>query len=108
MSDLFWPGDERAGDLMSDAALLSAMVAVEDAWLTALVDAGVAPATARQPVQALVGADDVGALAGGAEADGNPVTGLVALLRQRLGDGDPARWLHRGLTSQDVLDTALV
>jgi 3-carboxy-cis,cis-muconate cycloisomerase len=108
VSDLFWPGDERAGDLMSDAALLSAMVAVEDAWLTALVDAGVAPATARQPVQALVGADDVGALAGGAEADGNPVTGLVALLRQRLGDGDPARWLHRGLTSQDVLDTALV
>jgi 3-carboxy-cis,cis-muconate cycloisomerase len=108
VSDLFWPGDERAGDLMSDVALLRAMAAVEDAWLTALVDAGVAPVTARRPVQDLVGADDVGALARGAEADGNPVTGLVALLRERLGDGDAARWLHRGLTSQDVLDTALV
>lgn len=33
--------------------------------------------------------------------------GLVRLLRERSG-GDTARWLHRGLTSQDVLDTALV
>ena len=108
MTDLFWPGDERAGDLLSGAALLTAMVAVEDAWLGALVDAGVAPATARQPVGSLVGPPDLEAVARDAETDGNPVPGLVALLRERLGEGDPARWLHRGLTSQDVLDTALV
>jgi 3-carboxy-cis,cis-muconate cycloisomerase len=108
VSDLFWPGDERAGGLMSDVGLLRAMVAVEDAWLASLVAAGVAPATARRPVQDLVRADDVDTLSRRAEADGNPVTGLVALLRERLGDGDAARWLHRGLTSQDVLDTALV
>jgi 3-carboxy-cis,cis-muconate cycloisomerase len=108
VSDLFWPGDERAGDLMSGVALLRAMVAVEDAWLASLVAAGVAPAAARRPLQDLVRPDEVDTLSRRAEADGNPVTGLVALLRERLGDGDAARWLHRGLTSQDVLDTALV
>jgi 3-carboxy-cis,cis-muconate cycloisomerase len=108
VSDLFWPGDERAGDLMSDQALLAAMTAVEDAWLAGLVDGGVAPADARRSVRELVGPDDVDGLARGAESGGNPVLGLVALLRDRLGEGDAARWLHRGLTSQDVLDTALV
>ena len=29
MTDLFWPGDNRAGDLMSDAAFLAAMVHVD-------------------------------------------------------------------------------
>jgi 3-carboxy-cis,cis-muconate cycloisomerase len=102
MSDLFWPGDDRAGDLLSSGALLDAMVAVEAAWLAALVAAGVAPEQA---------ADDLAeALGAGAEAGGNPVIGLVALLRERAGTRSPeaARWLHRGLTSQDVLDTALV
>ena len=33
--------------------------------------------------------------------------GLVALLRERLA-GPSATWLHRGLTSQDVIDTALM
>lgn len=47
MSTLAWPGDERAGDLVSDAALLHAMVSTEAAWLAALVDAGIAdPAAA--------------------------------------------------------------
>jgi 3-carboxy-cis,cis-muconate cycloisomerase len=50
------------------------------------------------------GADDIPALAAAAEAGGNPVIGLVTLLRERSG----TRWVHRGLTSQDVLDTALV
>jgi len=108
VSDLYWPGDERAGSLMSDLALLQAMEAVESAWLAALVEAGLAPASARHPVRGLVGADDLDALARGAESGGNPVIGLVRLLRDRLGPGEAARWLHRGLTSQDVLDTALV
>ena len=46
MADLLWPGDERAGDLFSDAALLKAMVDVESAWLAALVSAGIAPSSA--------------------------------------------------------------
>ena len=47
------------------------------------------------------------AVAAGAEADGNPVIGLLALLRDRAGE-QTASWLHRGLTSQDVIDTALM
>jgi 3-carboxy-cis,cis-muconate cycloisomerase len=43
----------------------------------------------------------------GARRDGNPVIPALALLRSRLGDDD-GRWLHRGATSQDALDTALV
>lgn len=107
MSDLFWPGDHRAGAVMSDAALLTALAAVENAWLTVLVDAGIAPATATADLTALVSETDLADIAVAAERDGNPVTALVALLRARA-DGDTATWLHRGLTSQDVLDTALM
>ena len=107
MTDLFWPGDHLAGELMSDDAFLAAMVGVEHAWLDALVDAGVAPAAARSDLTGLVGPADADAIARGADADGNPVSGLVALLRSRTAQ-PTARWLHRGLTSQDVLDTALV
>lgn len=110
MTDLFWPGDERAADLLSEAALLAAMVQVEAAWLGALVEAGLAPASAADDLADLVGSGDVETLAVGAEAGGNPVLGLVALLRERVATRSPeaARWLHRGLTSQDIVDTALV
>ena len=107
MTDLFWPGDELAGDLMSDAAFLTAMVAVEQAWLDGLVDAGIAPSEARAELPGLVGAGDAHTIGHRADADGNPVSGLVALLRER-STAPTARWLHRGLTSQDVLDTALM
>ena len=109
MTDLFWPGDERAGELLSDAALLAAMVEVEAAWLDALVAAGIAPADAKTDLSGLVHEADVPGIAVTAESGGNPVIPLVALLRERVGtDTEAARWLHRGLTSQDVVDTALV
>ena len=108
MSALLWPGDDRAGDLMSDAAVLAAMVDVEQAWLAALVASGIAPASAEHDLTGLVGADDLPALAAAGESGGTPVLPLVELLRDRVGAGDAARWLHRGLTSQDVVDTALV
>ncbi|MEU6136512.1 lyase family protein [Nocardioides sp. NPDC047086] len=104
---LLWPGEERAGDLFSEAAYLAAMVRVEEAWLAAIVSSGIAPEEARTPLAGLVSEADVPRLAEGAEAGGNPVIGLVKLLRGRL-DGEAARWLHKGLTSQDVVDTALV
>lgn len=107
MTDLLWPGDHRAGQIFSDAAYLAAMVRVENAWLGVLVDAGVAPASARADLTAALSAADVEAVAVAAEATGNPVTGMLELLRDRTG-GEPARWLHRGLTSQDVVDTALM
>lgn len=107
MTDLLWPGDHRADDLMTGAAILAAMAVVENAWLGVLVDAGVAPAAARADLASLVSSPDVETVAAGAEADGNPVIGLLALLRERAG-GQAAQWLHRGLTSQDVIDTAMM
>lgn len=98
MADLFWPGSERAGDIFTSEAFLAAMVAVEQAWL----DSG--DVSVSTPLAGLVVADDVVALSAGAEAGGNPVIGLATLLRERSG----ATGVHRGLTSQDVVDTALV
>lgn len=93
MTDLFWPGDDRAGDHLTSASFLQAMTEVERVWLA------VHGITAELPTPAVSEID--------AEPDGNPAVALVAHLRDRLG-GDAAIWLHRGLTSQDVVDTALM
>jgi 3-carboxy-cis,cis-muconate cycloisomerase len=113
MSDLFWAGDERAGALFEAKSLVAALTAVEWAWLEALVRAGIAPADAALPGPErpdLSDPGDVELIARGAEAGGNPVIGLVRLLRARVEPLNPtaAQWLHQGLTSQDVLDTALI
>ncbi len=110
MADLLWPGDHRAGDHLSDAAVVRAALQVESAWLAALVAAGVAPAEAAVDLVRVVGPVDLDALATAAESGGNLVIPLLAVVRERLAGRHPdaARWLHRGLTSQDVLDTALV
>lgn len=110
MAQLLWPGDHRAADHLSDGEVIRGMLRVETAWLAALVDAGVAPAEAAVDLTRSVGDVDPATLALAAEAGGNPVIPLLALVRERLDDSHPeaARWVHRGLTSQDVLDTALV
>ncbi|MCM0622316.1 lyase family protein [Nocardioides bruguierae] len=106
---LLWPGDHRAGRLASEGAYLDALLLVEETWLRGLVEAGVAPADAWDDDAWTTAVDrvDPRALAEGAESGGNPVIGLLGQLRGHL--PEPARtWLHRGLTSQDVVDTALV
>ena len=113
MSGLFWPGDQRAGGTFGDAALVAAMTAVESAWWQALVAQGIAPgAGGDDPIAGSPPptAAELAGLAEVAEAGGNPVIGFVAWLRDRVRARDPgaARWLHRGLTSQDVLDTGLM
>jgi 3-carboxy-cis,cis-muconate cycloisomerase len=108
MTNLLWPGDQRAGELMSDATLLASMVAVESAWLDALVVAGLAPDQCTgADLTGLVNHGDRELLAVESEDGGNPVLGLVALLRDRAG-AEAGRWIHRGLTSQDVIDTGLM
>jgi 3-carboxy-cis,cis-muconate cycloisomerase len=92
--NLLWPGDARGGDYLTDASFLRAMVAVEGAWLGVLgIEHGPLP--------------DVDPTTIHSEGAGNPVPALIAILRERL-DGDAARWLHRGLTSQDVVDSAVM
>jgi 3-carboxy-cis,cis-muconate cycloisomerase len=108
MTNLLWPGDHRAGEHMTDRALLQSMVAMESAWLGALTEAGLAPvACAHADLSQLVNPDDCEPIAFGAEDGGNPIIGLVGLLRQRSVPAI-APWIHRGLTSQDVLDTSLM
>ncbi len=112
MTDLYWPGDARAGDLMTDRSLVAAVVRVELAWYEVLASAGIAPGV-ELPTEAELSAlsdDQLTELADSAEAGGNVVIPLLGLLRARLQESAPdaARWLHRGLTSQDVLDSAIV
>ncbi len=112
MSDLFWPGENRAGDLMSNRSLVTALVRVEIAWYEVLAAAGIAPAVELPNESSLAELSDeqLAELSEAAEAGGNPVIPLLDLLRIRLEQAAPeaARWLHRGLTSQDALDTALM
>ncbi|MGO9382604.1 MAG: lyase family protein [Mycobacterium sp.] len=108
MTNLLWPGDHRAGEHMTDQALLRSMVAVESAWLGALTAAGLAPPEcAGADLSGLLQDNDCESLAITAEDGGNPIIGLVELLRQRAVPA-VAPWIHRGLTSQDVLDTSLM
>ena len=108
MTNLLWPGDRRAGEHMTDQALLRSMVAVESAWLRALAAAGLAPVDgAGADLWQLMDERDCEQLALTAEDGGNPVIGLVALLRERSAPA-VAPWIHRGLTSQDVVDTSLM
>lgn len=90
MADLFWPGDERAGHHFSSASFLRAMVSIEGEWLGRDLDVP----------------DDLAGLTRDAGAGGNPVIPLVRMLRDQL-DEDAER-LHRGFTSQDVVDSALM
>jgi 3-carboxy-cis,cis-muconate cycloisomerase len=110
MGDLFWPGAEHAGGLFSQQAFLDAMIEVEAAWLATLVDHDVAPSSAADDLQGLFGADQVDRLSDEAELGGNPAIGLVDLLRAGVAQRNAvaAEWLHRSLTSQDVVDTALM
>lgn len=110
MTDLLWPGADDTADAFSDNAFLRAMVAVEAAWSGGLVSAGIAPADAgvrADDLLALLDAADRERVTVQAEAGGNAVIPLVKLLRARLA-GNAATWLHRGLTSQDVVDTAVM
>lgn len=108
--DLLTPGSHRAARSTDDAAFVAAMMRVETAWMGALVSCGVAE---DRHVDAVVAAcaqwqPDIAGLARAAEDAGNPATSFVAALRAQVADTEAAVLLHRGLTSQDLLDTALV
>lgn len=106
-SGLFARG--AAAQAVSDKAFVAAMAEVEAALVRALVGAGLAPFEALEELSALdAGAVDVGALGDSVAAKGTPVPALVAELRKQLGEGPAAAVLHRGATSQDVVDTALM
>ncbi len=113
MSDRLFAGLFSRGAAVAevdDRAVLRAMVEVELALLRALVSAGLAPPEAASdlpPAQTLADRLDLAALGADAGRQGTPVPALVAGLRDQLPDPAAAH-LHRGATSQDVVDTALM
>jgi 3-carboxy-cis,cis-muconate cycloisomerase len=84
------------------------MVDVELALVRALVGAELAPASALKDLGTDLDPLDLAALGRSTGEHGTPVPGLVKALRERLGDGPAADVLHRGATSQDIVDTALM
>jgi 3-carboxy-cis,cis-muconate cycloisomerase len=99
----------RGGADTSDTAWLQAMLDAEAGLARALERAGLAPAGSGKAVTAAAKAEDFDAAELGelAALTGNPVPGLARELARKL-DGPPARVVHRGATSQDILDTAVM
>lgn len=104
---LFARGD--ASPQLSSRAFLQAMLDVEVALLRALVRGGLAPAEAADELVAVADADtlDLAALGSSTGEQGTPVPGMLAQLREHLSDQTAAH-LHRGATSQDIVDTAMM
>jgi 3-carboxy-cis,cis-muconate cycloisomerase len=92
---------------VTDEAWLQAMLDAEAALAGALAGAGVIEAGEAEAIAAACGAErfDAAAIAAGAAGSGNPVVPLKAALIDAV-DGPAAAHVHRGATSQDILDTA--
>lgn len=112
---LFAPGDLRGAEAIDDVALVSALGDVESAWINAQAHAGLISsddrAEAVEGIEAttrslLSDSAELETLAADAESGGNPVIPFLKTVRTRLGP-DASRALHKGLTSQDVMDSAL-
>jgi 3-carboxy-cis,cis-muconate cycloisomerase len=93
--------------LVADAAWLQAMLDVEAALARAEAAAGVIPRAHAEAIAAACEAAryDIGALGAEAADVGNPAAPLVRALRREVG-GEAAGDVHRGATSQDVVDSA--
>ncbi|MFB9688317.1 class-II fumarase/aspartase family protein [Amycolatopsis plumensis] len=110
MSELLAPAwaATGAGALVDDHALLTAMLDVEVALAEAQAELGVLPEEAAKAIRAVTVADlDPDAIAAGVRETANPVVAFVAGLTAAV-DPAAAEYVHRGSTSQDILDTALM
>jgi 3-carboxy-cis,cis-muconate cycloisomerase len=98
-------GRVRAGT--TDLAWLQAMLDVEAALARAQAAAGVIAAEHAEAIAAACRAEryDVDALGAQAAEVGNPAAPLVRALRAEVGDPAAAD-VHRGATSQDIVDSA--
>lgn len=108
---LLSPATAGSDDVVSDAAVFDALCVAELGYLRALVAVGIAPAAAAEALDATLSDESAWrvsarTLAREARAGGNPIIPLVAHLKAA--SPDAAAWVHRGATSQDILDTALM
>jgi 3-carboxy-cis,cis-muconate cycloisomerase len=101
-----------ASRLTSDYQFIQAMLDVELEWVRVLADAGHIDAGLIPAVEAASTAEqyDAAALAERAQGGGNPVIPLLGDLRARVKESSPAAAaaIHKGATSQDILDSALL
>ncbi|WP_433272104.1 3-carboxy-cis,cis-muconate cycloisomerase [Actinosynnema sp. CS-041913] len=110
-SGLLSPGwaDTDVDTLLDDRAWLTAMISVEAALARAQADIGMVPPEVAEAIAA-VDPDrfDWAGLVAGVRATGNPTVGFVGQLTALVASDDPraAEYVHRGSTSQDILDTA--
>ena len=97
----------RGGVEAGDTAWLQAMLDAEAGLARALERAGLAPAGSGEAVTAAARADnfDPNELGGLAALTGNPVPGLARALARQVPQTAVSA-VHRGATSQDILDTA--
>jgi 3-carboxy-cis,cis-muconate cycloisomerase len=97
----------RGGVEAGDGAWLQAMLDAEAGLARALERAGLAPAGAGKAVTAAARAGnfDPNELGGLAALTGNPVPGLARALARQVPQ-TAASAVHRGATSQDIVDTA--
>lgn len=100
--------DGDVAGLFSAAAQVRDMIAVEVALAEAEAGLGVIPQAAAATIAsaAVQFQPDIAALATATGTAGVPVIELLRQFRGAL--GDPARYLHYGATSQDIIDTALM
>ncbi|MFF9208640.1 MULTISPECIES: 3-carboxy-cis,cis-muconate cycloisomerase [unclassified Streptomyces] len=102
-----WAGSPAAA-ATSDAAFLRALLDAEAALTRAQAALGLAPRAAADAVTEAA-ADprgfDLASLAERARGGGNPVIPLVADLTRAVGE-EYGPYVHRGATSQDIMDTA--
>jgi adenylosuccinate lyase len=89
----------------SDERKLAAWLEVELAALDAWAELGVVPAEAAQAARARARPPSPAEVAQVEERTGHDLAAFVDLVQAAL--GDEGRWLHFGLTSSDVVDTAL-
>lgn len=102
-------GDPEIELLLSDQEQLSTMLAVEAALAGASADAGLISQDAALAITAAVEnfQPDWPELEAGMSLDGVVVPALVSQLRHHLAD-EYRTALHKGATSQDIIDTALM
>jgi 3-carboxy-cis,cis-muconate cycloisomerase len=101
----------RGGPVADDAAWLRAMLAAEAGLGRALEAAGLAPAGAGAAVTAAAarpGDFDLAELGQSSVLTGNPVPGLARALTRLVADPAARAAVHRGATSQDIMDTAVM
>ncbi|HKU35644.1 MAG TPA: lyase family protein [Paenarthrobacter sp.] len=101
--------------LTGDRAVIAAILDVEAAWAAVLEAAGLAPEGSAAVVAEAADASsyDAASIAERGQGGGNPVIPLLGDLRARVREADTAgigagKAVHTSLTSQDVLDSALM